>query len=333
MAEKLNLNTASVDALSQLPGIGKGLAQRVIAYREKVGRFRTVEELAAVSGVSERMVERLKGRLSTNVPKGSNGGGGETRVQVFLSGGGKDDYRGHRLTADFTRRDTAGKEEFFIAAQVSAELPPNGDVTLTFPARGDMRGEVTFRVHAPDGEILHTKAFDAAKLPEKIEMRVKPKQFASVQPNDDPAFGKPKRLRGQVIDRAGKTNIANRQVVIWGADTPDPQTAGFRALVVMETDTRGYFSGVYPLGEFTAAFGDVSVKEEAQAVPIHLQDDGTLTSPGWKARRKTPPLRWKGRSTRRNFSVEKPPIWRCKRGWAKISTRRCAPSKKQKKVG
>ena len=276
MIQKIDINSASVGELTQLPGIGKELAQRMIAYREKVGRFRTVEELAAVSGISERMVERLKGRLSTNPPKGSGETDGETRVEVFLSGGGKDNYRGHRLTADFTRRDTTTKDDFFIAAQISTELPPDGDVTLTFPARNDMRGEVTFRVHAPDGEILHTKTFEAAKLPEKIEMRVKPKQFASVQPNTDPAFGKPKRLRGQVIDRAGKTNIARRQVVIWGATVQNPQTADFRALVVMETDGRGYFSGVYPLGEFTAAFGDVSVKDDAQSVPIHLQEDGTF---------------------------------------------------------
>jgi competence protein ComEA len=56
----LNINTASADELDELPGIGEVIAERIVAYRETNGAFSTVDELAEVSGISERMVEELR---------------------------------------------------------------------------------------------------------------------------------------------------------------------------------------------------------------------------------------------------------------------------------
>jgi competence protein ComEA len=50
----LNLNTASFEELDRLPGVGPVLARRIIEFREKRGGFRRVEELLAISGMSER---------------------------------------------------------------------------------------------------------------------------------------------------------------------------------------------------------------------------------------------------------------------------------------
>lgn len=49
--ELININTASVDALVALPGIGPALAQRIIEYREARGRFQSVEELMDIPGI------------------------------------------------------------------------------------------------------------------------------------------------------------------------------------------------------------------------------------------------------------------------------------------
>jgi competence protein ComEA len=47
----LNINTASVEALIELPGIGPSLAQRIVAYRETHGPFQTIEALIDVQGI------------------------------------------------------------------------------------------------------------------------------------------------------------------------------------------------------------------------------------------------------------------------------------------
>lgn len=55
----IDINQAGVDELTQVSGIGKGLAQRIIEYRETVHPFEEVIELAAVPGISERMVREF----------------------------------------------------------------------------------------------------------------------------------------------------------------------------------------------------------------------------------------------------------------------------------
>jgi competence protein ComEA len=59
-AGPLNINTASADELDELPGIGEVIAERIVAYRESHGAFSSIEELAEVSGISERMVDDLR---------------------------------------------------------------------------------------------------------------------------------------------------------------------------------------------------------------------------------------------------------------------------------
>jgi competence protein ComEA len=56
----IDLNTAPVEELQTLPGIGPVLAQRIVQYREEHGPFRSVDELAKVRGISPRMVDELR---------------------------------------------------------------------------------------------------------------------------------------------------------------------------------------------------------------------------------------------------------------------------------
>ena len=174
MANKINLNTAGIDELTSLPGVGRVLAERVIAHRTAVGRFRVVDELSAVPGFSEAMVDRLRNGVSAGPESEEPEELPPQNVRVTISApGGGGDFSSHRLAATFTHRELVPGVEgeaatVWVNAQTSTVLPKDGDVTLTFPNKADLRGEVVFQVAAPDGEVLLTSSLPAEKLPATV---------------------------------------------------------------------------------------------------------------------------------------------------------------------
>ncbi len=56
----LNLNTATVEQLETLPGIGPGLAAQILAVREERGGFGSVDELTEVPGIGEGRLAALR---------------------------------------------------------------------------------------------------------------------------------------------------------------------------------------------------------------------------------------------------------------------------------
>ena len=56
---KVNLNTADLAAFDSLPGVGPVLAGRILAWRTEHGRFTSIDELAEVSGIGEKVLANL----------------------------------------------------------------------------------------------------------------------------------------------------------------------------------------------------------------------------------------------------------------------------------
>lgn len=55
----VNINTADADTLTALPGIGRVLAERIVAYRWQNGSFRAIEEITNVEGIGEKKAEAI----------------------------------------------------------------------------------------------------------------------------------------------------------------------------------------------------------------------------------------------------------------------------------
>lgn len=63
--KRVNINTASLEELTLLPGIGKVLAQRIIDYRETVSPFRTVSDLCNVEGIGDQKMLAIIDYITT----------------------------------------------------------------------------------------------------------------------------------------------------------------------------------------------------------------------------------------------------------------------------
>jgi len=66
---RINLNTAGVDELTSLPGIGPSYAKRIVDFREKNGPFKKVEDLLNVQGIGEKTLERIRERVTVTAGK------------------------------------------------------------------------------------------------------------------------------------------------------------------------------------------------------------------------------------------------------------------------
>jgi len=71
---QVDINKASVEQLTALPGVGETLAQRIVDYREQQGPFASAEELMNVKGIGEKSFEKLRDRLTVgSTPQPSDG--------------------------------------------------------------------------------------------------------------------------------------------------------------------------------------------------------------------------------------------------------------------
>jgi competence protein ComEA len=62
----VDLNTADTAALEALPGVGPVIAGRIVQWRTSNGRFTSVDELAEIQGIGDRLLEGLRGLVTVS---------------------------------------------------------------------------------------------------------------------------------------------------------------------------------------------------------------------------------------------------------------------------
>jgi competence protein ComEA len=61
---KININTATLEELDSLPGIGATRAKDIIAYREANGSFKAIEDIKNIKGIGNAAFEKLKDKIT-----------------------------------------------------------------------------------------------------------------------------------------------------------------------------------------------------------------------------------------------------------------------------
>jgi len=61
---KTNINTATIEELASLQGIGEKKAESIVEHREKVGLFTTIEDLKDVKGIGDKIFDKIKDQIA-----------------------------------------------------------------------------------------------------------------------------------------------------------------------------------------------------------------------------------------------------------------------------
>nr|WP_244833414.1 helix-hairpin-helix domain-containing protein [Clostridium sp. BJN0001] len=64
-SSKININTADAEGLKKINGVGDAKAKKIIEYREKNGKFKSIDEIKNIGGIGEKTFEKMKSQLET----------------------------------------------------------------------------------------------------------------------------------------------------------------------------------------------------------------------------------------------------------------------------
>lgn len=64
MDKKININTASIESLSKIPGLDPKIAEAISAYREANGAFKSVSDLVNIEGIDAGLLNKIEPLLS-----------------------------------------------------------------------------------------------------------------------------------------------------------------------------------------------------------------------------------------------------------------------------
>ncbi|MBF0160997.1 MAG: helix-hairpin-helix domain-containing protein [Magnetococcales bacterium] len=275
MSDKMDLNRATATEIEKIPGVTRAVADRIIAARGRKKRFSSLSELQEIAGIDREIFGHISEAMevvkSTEIP------GDSCPLTIHLGGEGKHRgmFRGYRVSIRYHYRKHQASASTRLPILVTREVDQDGMATLDLPHAGEIEEMLVCTVMAPNGQVLEDREYASRTVLASpiLELPVTPLTWPTLQNSPAPGFGKPSRLRGRVLDRAGRSQISNRQIILWGTLDKEPEKDAFRALAATQTDSTGYFSASYPLGQFSFAYATVAL-DRIESVTVHLSDTG-----------------------------------------------------------
>lgn len=132
--ELININTASLEELDSLPGIGEAKAQAIIDYRNENGIFETIEQIMEVSGIGQATFDNIKNLITVAGTANQVGGSGQIVInEVLPNPEGSDETEwvelkntgGELVDVSYWRLiDAAEKEYIFEVADINTVIEP-----------------------------------------------------------------------------------------------------------------------------------------------------------------------------------------------------------------
>ena len=189
-------------------------------------------------------------------------------------------FAGYRVVASYTVRDELAGA--FTPGSASVDMGDGNTFRLDLPDREKL-GPADVRVLAkyPDGQDAAATDVPIADLAEAVTLTVDPARAVVLTGG---GAAPARRLRGKVVDEAGKVDVRNRQVILWGKRGE----ADLQPIVVETTDALGNFSTTWPDLVLDSAVATVEGSHNvtpAHGVPVALDprtdaagepDGGTL---------------------------------------------------------
>lgn len=100
----VDLNTATVADLAQLPGVGEVIASRIVRHRERSGKFRAVEELLVIRGISRKKLEALRPHVRVKAEEERGEGEGTEKDRRGCNPLADQEFQRHQPQADEQRQ-------------------------------------------------------------------------------------------------------------------------------------------------------------------------------------------------------------------------------------
>jgi len=163
---KVDLNTATVEMLSVLPGIGEVMAKRIVAYRDAEGPFSMPEELMSVSGIGSSLYEQVADRVIVTLPE-----------QMYPTVADTESGEGELLPAIEPPAEAVAGGERLLSVRAEPEPEPESEVALE--ARLDdvtVSEDAEFVLPSPEGEAAAEPVAPEPPSPSREEPASKPEK-------------------------------------------------------------------------------------------------------------------------------------------------------------
>ncbi len=183
-----------------------------------------------------------------------------------------EDFDGYLVLVGYALSATDSETGGARPEEQSYTLRRSDAFSFSLPAAEKLaRPSITLTVRYPSGQLAHQRSVTTEALREEQVVAVEAPTPVVVKVDPRAGEAKAEKLKGKVVDEAGRHPIKNKQVMLWST----PGEGAARPIVVATTDGYGNFTAERPKGRYAHVVATVAGTLNAgldHAVPVDLED-------------------------------------------------------------